>query len=390
MKIALYYPWIYLKGGAERTILEIVKRSKHNYTIFTNYYNKKTTYPEFAKLNIIELNKAPIRHNFVSAIYGAIIILLTQKINLKAFDILVVHSEGFADLILLRNNKIPTVCFCHTPLRPVFDNDNKQRVLKQKKLFAKVTYLLFIYLFSILDRFLWKQYKLIFFTGNETLRRAKAGSLIHPQSKHTILSPGADWEMIKPSWIYNKYFFLPGRITWSKNLELAIKAFKIFNSNDKANNKFKLIIAGNVDDRSRHYFLKLKSLVGKDSNISFVFDPSDKVMRSLYSNCYIVLAPAFNEDWGLTVIEANAYGKATISVNSGGFKESQINGKTGYLLNNDSNEFALKMSQLARNKKLTVRLGKNARQHSKKYSWSGFVKKHDNEINKVYSHLPKE
>jgi hypothetical protein len=40
MKMALYYPWIYLKSGVERTILETIKRSEYEYTIFTNHYDK--------------------------------------------------------------------------------------------------------------------------------------------------------------------------------------------------------------------------------------------------------------------------------------------------------------------------------------------------------------
>jgi glycosyltransferase involved in cell wall biosynthesis len=390
MKIALYYPWIYLKGGAERTILETIKRSKHDYTIFTNYYNKKTAYPEFAKLNVIELNKAPIRHNFVSAVYGAIVILLTQKINLGKFDMLIVHSEGFADLILFRNNRIPTICFCYTPLRPVFDDDNKRRVLNQKSFPAKIVYLIFSRLYSILDRYLWRKYKYIFFISRESLRRAKTGRLISSQSKYKILNPGVNWEKIKPTGKYDKYFFLPGRITWSKNLELAIEAFKIFSlSNKNKDSNFKLIIAGHVDSRSKKYLAKLKILSKSNKNIIFIIDPTDRQMHQLYSNCYGVLATAFNEDWGLTVIEANAYAKPALSINSGGFKESQLNNVTGFLLNNNPSEFANKMILLSNDKKMTERLGRQARNHSKIFSWKNFAAKYDKSINDVYHYSRK-
>jgi hypothetical protein len=43
MKVALYYPWVYLTSGAERTILELTGRSRHEWTIFTNRFEPENT-----------------------------------------------------------------------------------------------------------------------------------------------------------------------------------------------------------------------------------------------------------------------------------------------------------------------------------------------------------
>jgi hypothetical protein len=45
MRVAAYYPWIYLRGGAERTILETLRRSRHDWTLFTNRYDREATFP---------------------------------------------------------------------------------------------------------------------------------------------------------------------------------------------------------------------------------------------------------------------------------------------------------------------------------------------------------
>ncbi len=50
MKIAAYYPWIYLKGGAERALLETVTRSRHEWTLYTNHFEPEATFPEFSDL----------------------------------------------------------------------------------------------------------------------------------------------------------------------------------------------------------------------------------------------------------------------------------------------------------------------------------------------------
>lgn len=317
MKIALYYPWIYLKSGIERTILETVKRSKHQYTIYTSHYDPNGTFPEFKKLKVIELKKIPVRRNIFSVIKASITIAL-QKIDLNNFQLFMVHSEGIGDLILIRNHKIPAVCFCHTPLRPVFDPEYKKRAKAKRSPARRVLYSIFDILFRNTDILLWKRYKYIFFNSKESLRRAKHGRLVSKQTKYITLHPGVDWENIKPGKKFEKYFLVPGRIMWTKNIELAIDSFKLFNSKI---GDYKLIIAGMVDKKSKKYSKSLRKMSPINKNIIFITNPSDKKMASLYSNCFTALSTAFNEDWGITTIEANAYGKPVIAVNMGGLRK---------------------------------------------------------------------
>lgn len=371
MKIAIYYPWLYLTSGVERTILEIVKRSKHQYTIFTNHYDRKNTYTEFAKSKVVELKKVPVRRD-VFSVSKAAVTILSQKINLGGYDLLVVSSEGLGDLVLFRNNGIPAICFCHTPLRPVFDPEYKKRASNA----------VLALLFKYLDRYLWKKYKYIFFNSRESFNRAKKGGLMNRGVKYQVLHPGVDWQKIKPKEKFEKYFFVPGRIMWTKNIELAIGAFKLFSNNHA---DFRLVIAGMVDKKSLVYYRKLRRLAQKNTNIKFIINISDKKMKELYADCYAVLATSFNEDWGLTPIEANAYGKPVLAVNKGGFKESQIDGKTGFLLPDSPEAFCAKMELLAKDRKLVKTMGDYARDYSKRFDWSLFVKTLDKKLEDLYA-----
>lgn len=379
MKIALYYPWIYLKSGVERTILETVKGSKHEYTIFTNHYDKKNTYPEFKSLKVIELRKIPVRRNIFSVIQAAVIIVF-QKIDLAAFDLLLVHSEGLGDFILFRNSKIPAICFCHTPLRPVFDIDYKKRVFIKKNLFEKTIYFVFAYIFKVVDRFLWRKYKHVFFNSKETLTRAKIGGLIDKNAKYQILHPGVDWMGTKLTSKFEKYFLVPGRIMWTKNIELAINSFNRFQEITRGKSGFRLVIAGQVDYKSKGYFESLKLLSRQDNRIEFVVNPSKKKMDKLYANCYVVLCTSFNEDWGMVAIEANSYGKAVLAVDKGGLKESQTDGVTGFLLKEDPVVFGEKMRLLTKNGRFSKTIGISARVNSEQYDWSHFIKSLDSII----------
>ena len=120
MNVAIFYPWVYLTSGVERVILEICRRSKYEHTIFTNHFDFNNTYPEFQNLNVIKLRYVPVKRNIPSVLKAAITIAF-QDIDVSSFDLLEVHCDGLGDLILNRNFRIPALCFCHTPLRPVFD-----------------------------------------------------------------------------------------------------------------------------------------------------------------------------------------------------------------------------------------------------------------------------
>ncbi len=378
MKIALYYPWVYLKSGVEKTILETVKRSRHQYTIFTHHYDKKSTYPEFKKHKVVELRKIPVDRTMPSVIKAATIIGF-QKINLEEFDLLLVHSEGLGDLILTRNNKIPSACFCHTPLRAVFDREYKIRALRARGFVDKRIYAFLSFAFTQVDRYLWSKYTHIFFNSRETLHRAQEGGLLHSlRGRYEVLHPGVNVQKVSP--IYKPYFLLPGRIMWTKNIELAINAFNHFSSKLRPEGDFKLIITGQVDQKSKAYFERLKALSEPNKNIQFIPDPSDDKLRNLYAQCFAVLATSFNEDWGLVAIEANCYAKPALCLNKGGFKESQINGKTGFLLTNSPKDFAHAMLRLCNDISLVRRLGKTARAHAEKYSWRKFIEAFDKRI----------
>ncbi|PYP22321.1 MAG: glycosyltransferase family 1 protein, partial [Gemmatimonadetes bacterium] len=110
-RVALYYPWIYVCGGAERVVLEIVRRSGHHYSVFTNRIDYEQTYPEFrAVRNLIVLDRVPLERSFGRVLRAAATIA-RQKLDLSEFDALLVASEGLGDFITFRNRARPILCF---------------------------------------------------------------------------------------------------------------------------------------------------------------------------------------------------------------------------------------------------------------------------------------
>lgn len=381
MKIALYYPWIALKSGIERTILEIIKNSTHEYTVYTHHLNLNNTFPEFKNVKIVLLRPIPLKSDLISTIISATIIAI-QKIDLSGFDLLLLNTEGIADLILFRNHKIQTASICYTPFRPVYDNIHKTKLDSKTNLLGKLLFKILAGIFMFTDKKLWKKINHIFFISKESLRRARNGGLVSNINHYSFFNPGVNSYSIKKTTKYLDYFFLPGRITWSKNIELAILAFNSFKEKYSATN-FRLVIAGQVDKKSFGYFRHLRSLSKANNSITFIKNPSDKIMNDLYSNCYATIATAFNEDWGLTPIEGNAHGKASLFMSSGGYNESQIDNKTGISFKDDVDDLASKMLILVKRRKYAIKLGEQGRINSNKYSWSRAVKILDSKLFKI-------
>jgi glycosyltransferase involved in cell wall biosynthesis len=377
----MYYPWIYLTSGAERTILELSRRSRHQWTLFTNRYEPEHTFPEFSEQRVVALQTIPVERDLAN-VAAAMKTIVSQKLPLDGFSILVVVCEGAGDLVVLRNQTLPAICVCLTPLRIAYDSIYRQRCLQERIWLQKISIRAGCGIFRSLDRAVWSRYARIVCISQEAKRRALAARLARPE-KIEVVHPGLGFYPAAPSNTFGHFFLLPGRIMWTKNLELGIKAFQRFQALCKHASDFRLVIAGIVDDKSRPYFDRLRAMAGNGGGVEFVDAPSDRDLAELYRNCYSVLFTAFNEDWGIVPLEAMAFGKPVIAVNRGGPLESISHGRDGFLEDPQPDAFAYRMRRLVENRLEAFLMGRAGFQTSRRYSWDGFVGRVDQVIEEV-------
>lgn len=67
-------------------------------------------------------------------------------------------------------------------------------------------------------------------------------------------------------------------------------------------------------------------------NVEFLGEIAEARLRELYADCRGLVATAQDEDFGLAPVEAMASGKVVIAVDQGGFRESVLDGITGWLV----------------------------------------------------------
>lgn len=88
---------------------------------------------------------------------------------------------------------------------------------------------------------------------------------------------------------------------------------------------------------------------------------SEENLVTEINNSKIVLALSRSEPFGLIPIESMACEVPVIAANEGGFKESVVNGKTGFLVERNPKELKDKINLLLSDDKLRIEMGSNGR-----------------------------
>ncbi len=373
MRVALYHPWIYLRSGLERTILEINRRSRHDWTFYTSHYDRDGTYPELRDARIVEVQRISVRRTYLAVLRSALSIAVC-RLDPDEFDVLVISCDGIGDLMTLRNTTRPLGCLCFTPLRAAFDDSYRSRLLARVGLMRPLAQALEI-AFRLLDRLCWRRYRRVI-AISETVRQRIVDGGLRAAHDVAVAYPGIDAGQIYASDTWQPYFLLAGRIMWTKNIELGITAFARARDQldpGRLGPEWRLVIAGMVDIKSQSYMDELRAFAAQVGGVEFRVAPSDEEMGALYNGCTAVLFTAFNEDWGLVPLEAMAAGKPVIAVDRGGPRETILHGQTGFLEQDDPDAFARRMLQLAADQTLARRMGLAGTERVRHFTWDTFV-----------------
>lgn len=113
-----------------------------------------------------------------------------------------------------------------------------------------------------------------------------------------------------------EYYLSFSRLDREKGVDIIIRAF------NRLEEKLVVVGAGNESDY-------LKSIAGP--NVSFLGFVPDHRLPHIFSHAIASICCSLNEDFGMALVEAMAYGVPAIAHNSGGFRESIRPGKTGLL-----------------------------------------------------------
>ena len=115
MRFAVYHPWVYLTGGIERVLSEIVARSEHDWTIYTHHFEADSTFPTLRNSVVSLAPEVSVRRS-LGPLVAACATIAASRLPDDGARALLVSSESVGDLILTRA-RVPAVCYCLTPLK---------------------------------------------------------------------------------------------------------------------------------------------------------------------------------------------------------------------------------------------------------------------------------
>ena len=367
MKLALYHPWVYLRGGIERLLLELVEHSRHDWTIYTHHYEPESTFDGFRDVDVRELSpRVEVRRSLKPLAHAARTIARTD-LPADGSRALLVSSEGLGDFVVNRA-RVPVAAYCHTPLK-IYHDPAARACVKRNGGKQRAALNVLGPAFNALDRRMWRRYRHVFCNSNETLERCLRAGL-RPSGEMDVLYPAVDGALFYDDGGEREPFLLAaGRIMWQKNLELAIETVRRLAERRRP---MKLVIAGTVDEKSRAYYEHLRWLA-RDLDVEFRVGPSDAELAHLYRRCQALLFTPWNEDFGIVSLEAMSSGAPVLAVDSGGPRETVIPWRTGWLLPNDASAFADAVEEMRAQPAWVAVMRRQARERAQQFAWRNFA-----------------
>ena len=127
------------------------------------------------------------------------------------------------------------------------------------------------------------------------------------------------------------------RLSYEKGLDLAVEVFR------RLPRERLLVVGGAPRGTDRHAFIRG---LRPPSNVEFRDTVPQGELVDLYAQCRGVLSTSVDEDFGMTAVEANASGKVIVAAEGGGYRETQIEGVTGFLLPARADAFTDRIASL--------------------------------------------
>ena len=367
-KIALVHDYLREYGGAERVLeaLHNIYPEAPVYTAFCDARAMGDNWQRFANWDLRQTWMAKI--TLIKKLFSLLRILADNAfadLDLSDYDYVISSSNAyFAKAVQVPNGK--HLCYCHTPPRVLYGYSAKSNwkanpftrfagnllnhFVRQTdfKVSQKVDQ--FIANSEETQGRIRKFYKMDSIVINPPVKICDQADLFFKDLNKAELKEFSEKKK-------NSYYLYVNRLALAKHPEMAVQVATDMDLN------LKVVGTGEM-------LPKLKEMAGL--TVEFMGGVDDEALNDLYKNAKALLYPVEDEDFGMVPIEAMAWGTPVIAHQSGGPKETVIDGETGIFfdeLNIESLKTAIRKSE-----KLSFDPAK-IHQEAMKYSLAVFEKK---------------
>ena len=297
--------------GGER-VLQALARMFPQADIFTHVYNAKGLADAFEGHRITEtwIGRLPGARRFYQA-YLPLMPNALEDLDLRGYD-LVISSEAGPAKGVIAPPDAPHLCYCHSPMRYVWDQYHVYRETANPLRRALMP------LLSPRLR-MWDVTSAARIDGIVANSRHVAARVhkywrrdacvVHPPVAVGDFRPVASAER-------GQFYLWAGELAAYKRPDLAIEAFNRL--------KLPLVVIGGPDKAVRHLRSRARD------NITFLGKAPFPVLADHLARCKALIFPG-EEDFGMVPVEAMAAGRPVIALGRGGALDTIIDGETGLL-----------------------------------------------------------
>lgn len=311
MKVALVHDYLREYGGAER-VLEALHAIWPEAPVFTAYYNPASLgiHAENFKgwdIRSSWLQNLPFANRLISP-FRIFAPKIFEGFDLSEFDLVVSSCNVyFSKAVIVKNGK--HLSYIHTPPRALYGYTTSFNYKKHwwTKIIAEI-----MNHFLRMTDFEISQRPDVLIANSKNIE-GRIAKFYRRESK--VIHPPVDVEeLLKVKKQKGKYFLTLNRLSRGKGTEIAVVACSEL--------KLSLKVASTGAELER-----LKKLAGK--TVGFVGEISEEEKAELFSEAIALIACSEDEDFGISVVEAQAAGVPVIATKAGGHLETVIEGKTG-------------------------------------------------------------
>ncbi|MGW5242040.1 glycosyltransferase [Monashia sp. NPDC004114] len=302
--MAIAHDYLTQRGGAERVVLAM-HRAFPDAPIHTTLFDPEGTYPEFSDARILTspINRiAPLRRDHRAAL--PLLPYAVSRLRVDA-DVVIASSSGWAHGVPTSGRKL---VYCHAPARWLYQTDAylggpASETTRGKALLALSGWL------RRWDRRAAESADR--YVANSTVVRDRIEAAygiaadvlpapygIDPLGEQTTVAALADWA--------DGYLLLVSRLLPYKNVDVAMAAVRDLPE--------RLVIVGSGP-------LEARLRAEAPANVRIVTGLSDAQLRWTYARALALVAPSL-EDYGLTPLEAAAFGVPTVALRAGGYLDT--------------------------------------------------------------------
>lgn len=325
--IGLVHDYITQRGGAERVVLAMMDCLGIG-TVRTSVFNQAATFPAFQGFRVRTSGLQSVgAFRRDPRLAAGVLAPVFSRMDLREHEVVLCSTSGWAHAVQARRK----VAYCYTPARWLYEPQDYYRTPT-----ARLTARAGRPLQARLER--WDRaaaegvdrYVAISTTVADRIRRVYGIEAVIIPPPVSIAVDGA--AAPPPLAVTGPFLLTISRARGYKNTAALVEAMRLLPD-------LQLVIVGDEAEPpaapSPEQLGRRAPGEGTPRRGRRVTDRvlragrvSDDELRWLYRNCAAVMS-ASNEDFGLTPLEGNAYGKPTVTLRAGGFLDTVVEQKTG-------------------------------------------------------------